>query len=91
MDICAQLGLDSYRRVSGQVGFFHEEGHPHHRLTFYDAACVLYRDRFDARGQGPKACLRADVLFGQGVYAESHAALVGKGRPATVSGLSQAG
>ncbi len=81
LDIWAQLGLDSYRRVSGHVGFFHEEGHTHHKLTFYDAACVFYQVRFDARGQGKEASLQADVFFSaaavdvQGLHSEAHTQL----------------
>jgi hypothetical protein len=81
LDIWAELGLDSYRRVSGHVGFFHEEGHTHHKLTFYDAACVFYRVRFDARGQGKEASLQADVFFSaaavdvQGLHSEAHTQL----------------
>jgi hypothetical protein len=81
LDIWAELGLDSYRRVSGHVGFFQEEGHTHHRLTFYDAACVFYRVRFDARGQGQEASLQADVFFSaaavdvQGLHKEAYTQL----------------
>jgi hypothetical protein len=81
LDIWAQLGLDSYRRISGHVGFFHEEGHTHHKLTFYDAACVFYQVRFDARGQGREASLQTDVFFSaaavdiQGLHSEAHTQL----------------
>lgn len=63
LDIWPELAMDSYRRVSGHVGFFHEEGHTHHKLTFYDAACVFYECRFDGRGQGKESALQVDVYF----------------------------
>jgi hypothetical protein len=81
LDIWTELVLDSYRRVSGHVGFFHEEGHTHHKLTFYDAACVFYQVRFDARGQGKEASLQTDVFFSaaavdvQGLHNEAHTQL----------------
>jgi hypothetical protein len=76
----AELGVDSFRRVSGHVGFFHEEGHTLRRLTFYDAACVFYQVRFDARGQGG-ASLQSEVHFSaavvdiDGMHHENHTRL----------------
>jgi hypothetical protein len=62
-DLWAELGVDSYRQVSGHVGFFHEEGHTFKRLTFFDAHCVFYELRFDARGQDGRSSLETDVYF----------------------------
>jgi hypothetical protein len=61
-NLWVELGMDSFRRVGGHVGFFHEEGHTMRRLTFYEAACVFYQVRFDARGRdGPS--LETEVHF----------------------------
>jgi hypothetical protein len=67
--------------VSGHVGFFHQEGHTHHRLTFYDAACVFYELRFDARGRDGQPSLEVDVFFSAaavdvfGAHVEAHTQL----------------
>ncbi|UYZ63388.1 type VI secretion system tube protein TssD [Hymenobacter weizhouensis] len=62
-NLWAELAVDSYRQVSGHVGFFHEEGHTFRRLTFYDAYCVHYTVHFDARGQNGRSSLETDVYF----------------------------
>jgi hypothetical protein len=80
-DFWAELGLDSYRRVSGHIGFFHEEGHTLRRLTFYDAACVRYEVRFDARGLNGQPSLETKVHFSaaalnlNGAHTEAHTQL----------------
>ncbi|MBO0358828.1 hypothetical protein J0X19_12800 [Hymenobacter sp. BT186] len=60
-DVWAELGLDSFRRVSGHLAFFHEAGHTAQRLTFYDAYCVHYAVRFDARGQSSQSSVETDL------------------------------
>ncbi|WP_052732393.1 type VI secretion system tube protein TssD [Hymenobacter terrenus] len=80
-DIWEQLVLDSFRRISGHVGFFQAEGHTRHRLTFYDAYCVDYELRFDARGRDGQPSLEVDVYFSaaalalDGAHLEAHSDL----------------
>jgi Hemolysin coregulated protein Hcp (TssD)/A nuclease of the HNH/ENDO VII superfamily with conserved WHH len=62
-DIWAELGLDSFRRVSGHLAFFHEAGHTAQRLTFYDAYCVHYAVRFNAQGRRGQAAVETDIHF----------------------------
>lgn len=88
-DFWAELGLDSYRRVSGHIGFFHEEGHTLRRLTFYDAACVRYEVRFDARGRNGHPSLETEVHFSaaalnlNGAHTEAHTQLWREKSPVT--------
>jgi len=57
------MALDHYRRDSGHLLFCDEDGHTAKRLTFYDAACVYYQLRFDARGQGKEPSFEVEVHF----------------------------
>ncbi|WP_046246282.1 type VI secretion system tube protein TssD [Hymenobacter terrenus] len=79
--IWEQLVLDSFRHISGHVGFFQAEGHTRHRLTFYNAYCVNYELRFDARGREGQPSLAVDVSFAaaavalNGAHVEAHSNL----------------
>jgi len=72
------MALDHYRRDSGHILFYHEEGQIAKRLTFYDAACVHHELRFDARGQGKGPSLEVEIHFSaaavdvDGQYIEAH-------------------
>jgi hypothetical protein len=58
-----ELAFDSYRRESGHSALFNEEGSTFRQLIFYDAYCVRYELRFDARGQDGKPSLETEIHF----------------------------
>jgi hypothetical protein len=70
--------LDHFRRQSGQLVFFQGEGHTAKTVVFYDACCVYYQCRFDARGQNGQASfeieihLSAAAIAVDGKFTEAH-------------------
>ncbi|UOQ72681.1 type VI secretion system tube protein TssD [Hymenobacter cellulosilyticus] len=73
--------LDSYRRQSGRLVFYHEEGQTAKTVVFYDAFCVHYEGRFDARGQNGKGSFRTILHLSaaaeevQGQFTEAHSTI----------------
>jgi hypothetical protein len=57
------LMFDPYRRESGHLVFFQGKGQTFKRLTFYDAACVFYECRFDARGREGQGSFETELRF----------------------------
>jgi hypothetical protein len=57
------LMLDPYRRESGHLVFFQGEGQTFQRLTFYNAACVFFECRFDARGREGQGSFETELRF----------------------------
>ena len=49
-----EIKFNSYRRESGHLVFFQNEGITAKRYTFYDAALVFCECRYDGRGKGGK-------------------------------------
>jgi hypothetical protein len=58
-----ELMFDPYRRESGHLVFFQGEDQTFKRITFYEAACVFYEYRFDARGQDGKGSFETELRF----------------------------
>ncbi|UOQ53527.1 type VI secretion system tube protein TssD [Hymenobacter cellulosivorans] len=73
--------LDSYRRQSGRLVFYHDVGQTAKTVVFYDAFCVHYECRFDARGQDGQAAFETIVYLSaaaeevQGQFSEAHSVL----------------
>ena len=57
------LMLDHYRRETGHLMFFQGEGETFKRITFYEAACVFYECRFDARGREGQGSFETELRF----------------------------
>lgn len=73
--------LDPYRRQSGRLVFYHDEGQTAKTVVFYDAFCVHYECRFDARGPAGQASfetvlhLSAAAEEVQGQFSEAHSVI----------------
>nr|WP_262905219.1 type VI secretion system tube protein TssD [Hymenobacter nitidus] len=73
--------LDPHRRQSGRLVFYHGEGQTAKTVVFYDAFCVYYECRFDARGQDGKASFEVEVYLSaaatevQGQFSEAHSTI----------------
>ena len=73
--------LDAHRRQSGQLVFFQGEGQTAKTVVFYDAFCVHYECRFDARGQDGRGSLVTEIHLSaaaeevQGQFSEAHSVI----------------
>lgn len=74
-----EIKFDSYRRESGHLVFFKNEGITAKRYTFYDAALVYCQLRYDGKGQaGKQAALQVELHFSaatielDGIRLEAH-------------------
>jgi hypothetical protein len=75
------LMFDPYRRESGHLIFFQGEDQTFKRITFYNAACVFYECRFDARGREGRGSFETELRFSaatldvQGQRVEAHSTI----------------
>ena len=81
--------LDSYRRQSGRLVFFQNEGQTAKTVIFYDAFCVHYECRFDARGRDGQGSFETEINLSaaakevQGQFSEAHSVIPWAADPAT--------
>ncbi|HEX8659698.1 MAG TPA: type VI secretion system tube protein TssD, partial [Hymenobacter sp.] len=62
--IWPELKLDDFRRVSGWVLYFDNQGRTAKRYAFYDAALISLEFRYDGRGmQGKQAATQVELHF----------------------------
>lgn len=73
-----EIKFDSYRRESGHLVFFQQEGITARRYTFYDAALVALTFRHDGRGADRQAATQVELHFSaatielNGIRLEAH-------------------
>lgn len=74
-----EIKFDSYRRESGHLVFFQNEGITAKRYTFYDAALVYCQLRYDGKGKaGQQPALQVELHFSaatielDGIRLEAH-------------------
>lgn len=73
--------LDPYQRQSGRLVFFQNEDQKSKTVIFYDAFCVHFECRFDARGQQGKGSFETEIHLSaaakevQGQFAEAHSVI----------------
>lgn len=53
--------LDHYRRLSGQLVFYDNQGQRRRTVAFLDACCIHHNTRLDTRGQDTEAALQVEV------------------------------
>jgi hypothetical protein len=81
--------LDPYRRQSGRLVFFENEDQKAKTVVFYDAFCVHYECRFDARGQDGHGSFEIELNLSaaakevQGQFSEAHSVIPWAADPAT--------
>jgi len=73
--------LDAYRRLSGRLVFHQNEGQTAKTVVFYDAFCVHYECRFDARGHNGQGSFKTEIHLSaaaeevQGQLTEAHSVI----------------
>ncbi|WP_022821952.1 type VI secretion system tube protein TssD [Hymenobacter norwichensis] len=73
--------LDPHRRQSGRLIFFQNEDQKAKTVIFYDAFCVHYTCRFDARGQYGQGSFEVELNLSaaakevQGQFSEAHSVI----------------
>jgi|GEM_PF-6324855 len=76
-----QWMLDPHRRQSGRLVFYQNEGQTAKTVVFYDAFCVHYECRFDARGQNGHGSFETEIHLSaaaeevQGQFSEAHSVI----------------
>jgi hypothetical protein len=73
--------LDAHRRQSGRLIFFQNEDQKAKTVIFYDAFCVHYTCRFDARGADGQGSFEVEINLSsaakevQGQFSEAHSVI----------------
>ncbi len=73
--------LDPHRRQSGRLVFFQNEDQKAKSVVFYDAFCVHYECRFDARGRDGHGSFEVEIHLSaaakevQGQFSEAHSVI----------------
>ena len=73
--------LDAHRRQSGRLIFFQNEDQKAKTVVFYDAFCVHFECRFDARGYNGKGSFEVELNLSaaakevQGQFSEAHSVI----------------